>query len=319
MNKKVFKSTNTNYLYMPKIKYERLFASSWKLLLKHKTIFVPNLFMISASILWTLAYLAISGILKLLIKNPTMVYNQIVLQEQFRSFVGNNPIWAPLSLVIYMLLWFLTNVFFATIKYGMIKELILTGKTSLSKGYLFAKRYFATSMLVHMIRWLIIFGPIAALVVIFYIIGTKTNSFILMTPIFIIAIILLLVFAYIAYMMVRLLFIFPIMAFEELGALRSLKKDFHFVASHVGHTIITWILFLVVWAIYAIVRTPLGVIGNKAQNLFIIISTTVLITLLSLIKSVWENMFIFRAYAKGKDAQKRKVFKEDTSWMGLYK
>ncbi len=303
---------------MKKVKYDRLFTSSWKLLVKNLVLFVPHIITLLISFLLFIIYLAVSGILGLLIKNPAMMYDQVILHEQIKFLLGTYPVRSVLCFVIYVIVWILIDLFFVTMKYGMIKEVILKRKTSLYEGYEFAKRYYSTSLLIHVISFLLIYSPLILIATVFYIIASKTGSFILMTPWIIIAIILLLVFIYVAYMLVRMIFIYPVMTFEERGALKTIKKDFHYVKTHVGHTIITWILFAVVWFLFAVLRTPLGNIGNKAQNLFIVISVTILVLFFEGIIAVWEHLFIFRSYIEGKTPEKRKVFKEDTSWKELY-
>ncbi len=319
MIKKVFKSTTTNNHYMKKVKYDRLFGSAWKLMINNLILFVPKLMMMGISIFLFILYLGASGILWLLIKSPAMVYDQMVLHEQIRSLVGNHPLWSIICLVGYLVLVIITDLFFITMKYGMIKDVILRKKPTLKAGFRFAKKYYSTSLVIHITSFLMIYSPLILVGIIFYSIATKTNSFILMTPWIIVAIFLLLVFIYIAYMLMRLIFIYPVMAFEETGAFKSIKKDFHYVKTHVGHTIITWILFVSVWFVFIAIRTPLGNVGNKAQNIFIIIGVTLLVLFLSGVVSVWEHLFIFKSYVEGKTHEKRKVFKEDTSWKDIYK
>jgi len=304
---------------MKKVKYEHLFMGSWKLLIKNMVLFVPNVIMLLSSFLLLIVYLTVSGILSLLIKNPAMIYDQVVLHEQIRFLIGTHPIKSALCLIIYILFVILIDLFFITMKYGMIKDIILKRKTSLYEGYIFAKKYYSTSLSIHVISFFLVYAPLITIAVVFYVIASKTSSFLLMTPWIIVAIFLLLVFIYVAYMLMRLVFIYPVMTFEEEGALKSIKKDFHYVKTHVGHTIITWILFIVVWFIFAVIRTPLGRIGNKAQNLFIVISVTLLVIIFNFVISIWEHLFIFRSYFEGKESEKRKVFKEDESWKEIYR
>jgi len=319
MNKKVFKTVNTNHYYMKKVKYDHLFVSTWKLMIKNMVIFVPKIIMMGISMFLFVLYLGGSGILWLLIKNPAMIYDQVVLHEQIRSFVGSHIIWSIASLAGYLVLVMLTDLFFITMKYGMIKDVILRKKPSLKEGFRFAKKYYSTSLFIHIASFLLVYSPLIIIGIIFYKIATKTNSFALMTPWVIVAIFLLLVFIYVAYMLVRMIFVYPVMAFEETGALKSIKKDFHYVKTHVGHTIITWMLFLVVWFVFMVLKTPLGNVGNKANNLLLIIGATLLVMLLSGVVSVWEHLFIFKSYFEGKVPEKRKLFKEDNSWKEMYK
>lgn len=301
-----------------RIKYNKLVTTSWNLMVNNKILFVPKIFMFLFAFILFIGYLAASGIMNLLIKNPAMVYDQLVLHEQIRSYISRNPIWALVSLIIYILVVILSDLFFITMKYGMITDVIKKKKTSLHSGYLFAKKYYGTSLVIHLISYVLVLGPLALVGVVFYNIATKTNSFILMTPWIIVAIFLLLVFLYIAYMLMRLVFIYPVMAFEEEGAFSTVKKDFHYVKKHIGHTLITWMLFVVIWFGFTIAKTPLGSIENKAENLFIIISLAIVILILESLVSVWEHLFIFKAYVEGKDVKKEKVFKEDDSWKQIY-
>lgn len=304
---------------MKKSKYPHLFRDSWNLLVKNLILFVPNIIMLLISFLLFIGFLGISGLLDLLIKNPAMIYNHVVLNEQIKYLIGTYTARSISCLIVYVLSVVLIDLFFITMKYGMIKDIILKGKTSLYSGYKFAKKYYSTSLLIHVLSFFLIYSPLVIIAIIAYNVASKTDSFILMTPPIIVAIFFLLVFIYVAYMLIRLLFIYPVMAFEEAGALKTIKKDFHYVKTHVGHTIITWLLFVVVWFVFVVVRTPLGDIGNKAQNLFIIISVTILVIFFEGIVSVWEHLFIFKSYVHGKSPEKRKVFKEDESWKRIYR
>lgn len=301
------------------VKYDKLFAESWRMLIKHKILFVPNVFLFLFSFLLFIIYLIVSGILSLLIKNPAMIYDQRILHEQIRFLAGTYPVKEVICLLGYFVVVILTDLFFVTMKYGMIKDIITKRKTSLHEGYIFARHYYMRSAYVHIMSFLMIYTPLIITGVVFYILAQKTNSFPLMTPWIIIAIILLLVFVYIIYMLIRLFYIYPIMTFEEAGALKTIEKDFHYVKTHVGHTMMTWILFAVVWFLYVVLRTPLGRLASTAQNIFIVAAVSVLVLFFNFIISIWEHIFIFKSYFEGSKTQKRKVFKEDDSWKSLYK
>ena len=75
---------------------------------------------------------------------------------------------------------------------------------------------------------------------------------------------------------------------------------------------------LVMWFIFILAKTPLGKLENRAENIIMVVSLTILLLVLEAGVSVWEHVFIFKSYLEGKDSKKEKVFKEDDSWKELY-
>ncbi|MBT3298537.1 hypothetical protein HN385_06430 [archaeon] len=250
---------------------------SFELVKKHKIIFIPNLLiMISNSILVLLLYLILylSGIN---IYNETQEISIILI----------------LSLFTILILMALIDNFFTCSKYGMIKDIVKKNKTSLISGFKFGKKFYFTSLKIHLIVYTLLLLPLFIIALLI----TELSYGWLLKIIF-----LTLLTFYLIYVSLRLLFIFPIMAFEEKGAYYSFREGFHYIKLHLQHNIMTWIFAIGIALSFSLVKQMIKEELLSFAGIYIVLSLLGL-TILALIEigvSLWEHMFIFQAYLTGK-------------------
>ena len=128
------------------------------------------------------------------------------------------------------------------------------------------------------------------------------------SPIIAITIFIPLLIAYLIYITIRLLFVYPVMTFEKKGAYNSLVEDFHFVKSHFSHTFLTWLIVLLVSIFSSIVKENVGALSNLLREQLFLMSAlaVILIVFIELFVSVWEQVFIFKSYLSAKKRRRKR-------------
>ncbi|MFP4400406.1 MAG: hypothetical protein ACLFPQ_00865, partial [Candidatus Woesearchaeota archaeon] len=140
------------------IKYSKIMESSLETLKKNKIIFLPNILMvlISVFLLWILYN--VSGLQELLTLKPFILDDKIVFGEELaRLFM--TPRFAT-STIIWFIAEILLGAYFVVMKYGMIKDVILHGRTSFKSGMEFADKNYLRYWGVHIMSYLLIYGPL---------------------------------------------------------------------------------------------------------------------------------------------------------------
>ena len=275
-------------------KKKTLFQDSWETLKENKILFIPNVLILVANIILVLVLFLISGLGTTLLNN-----SYPSLDESFFSF----------TFLFYFLLYFaifiLVDNYFITMKYGLIKDILLKKKTSLKSGFSFANQHYLTTLGIHALSYLIIFVPLFLLATVFFLLLPISSlvSITLFVPIGLV---------YLIYIGIRLLYVFPVMTFEKKGAYNSLKKDFHFVKAHAQNTIITWMIVVGVTIFISILRE--NVIKTSEflfQQLYVLgILVLVFIFTLEFLVLVWEHVFIFKSYLAAKKGKTKKKAKK---------
>ena len=180
-------------------------------------------------------------------------------------------------------------------KYGLIQNVLLKGKVDLTKGIKFANKYYLTTIGIHILSALIIFIPLILLAALLFLL-LPFGNLVAMTLFLPIAII------YFFYISIRLIFIYPIMTFERKGAYASLKEDFHFVKSHLHHTILTWLIVMGIAIFASIIKENLINATEMIYSQIVLIGFLVVgaILIIEISVSVWEHIFIFKSYLVAK-------------------
>ncbi|MFH1682214.1 MAG: hypothetical protein ABIA37_00305 [Candidatus Woesearchaeota archaeon] len=260
------------------------FQKSWNILMNNKILFAPNLLILAVNFLLFGLLLYLTGTAQALIEN-----NSPLLIASFFSFHF------LIYFLVYLLLISWIDNFFLAAKYGMIKEVLLKGKTNLHSGFSFGIRYYFQVLHINIITYAIIFVPLLlAFYLLFYLLPLSSlAAFSLFLPVLII---------YLAYITLRLLFIYPVMAFHHQGAYHSLKEDFHYVKTHLHHSFLTWLVVVLILAITAVLKQNLLLMSNLLyQQIFYLgLLGTLLIFLIEILVSVWEHIYLFRAYLSKK-------------------
>lgn len=267
-----------------------LFELSWSIVKNNKILFYPNLAALATNIILFLTFIFISGLGKTFLSNDFKLISNVLLSWK-----------TSLYFLVYLLVTILIDNFFLTMKYGLIKDILLKGKTSLKQSYKFAKKYYFTNLGIHILSYLIVLVPIVLLAVLLL---TLLPNSILMT----ITIFVPLALAYFVYIGIRLLFVYPVMTFEKKGAYNSLKEDFHFVKTHLHHTFITWLIVIGFTILIAIVKANIEYINEILYGQLFLIGLigSIIILGTEIAVSVWEHVFIFKSYLEGKKIKKKK-------------
>ena len=270
-------------------KKEDLFKASWAIVKKNKILFAPNLIILSINVLLVIALFFLTGLFRLLIENDPNNIKAIFLSGEFIFF-----------LFLYLVLSTLIDNFFLTMKYGLIKNVLLKKKTNFSNGIKFAKEHYWTTLGIHILSFLIIYVPLILLGIVLF--TVLPASGLIAAAIFI-----PLMIVYLIFIAIRLLFVYPTMTFEKKGAYNSLKEDFHFVKTHLHHTMVTWLVILLIGIVTAMIKRgiePLqGILFQ--QVVFLGFLLAIAIIALEMTVSVWEHVYIFKSYLVGKKRKRK--------------
>ena len=271
-------------------KKEDLFKDSWEIVKKNKILFFPNIIILSINVLLVLILFFITGLFKILIENDPSNIAKVFLSGEFIFFV-----------FLYLIISTLMDNFFLTMKYGLIKDVLLKKKTNFSNGVKFAKEHYWTTLGIHILSFLIIYVPLILL-------GIVLFTFLPQNGLIAAAIFIPLMIVYLIFIAIRLLFVYPTMTFEKKGAYNSLKDDFHFVKTHLHHTMVTWLVILLIGIVTAMIKRgiePLqGILFQQVVFLGLLLGIAIIA--LEMAVSVWEHVYIFKSYLVGKKIKKRK-------------
>jgi len=267
-----------------------IFIESLEVVKEHKILFVPNMLIFLTNLISLTLFLYVSKIGTALLNNQHIILKDSLVSSKF-----------ILLFIIYMVVNALIDNFFFTAKYGMIKEVLLKKKTNLNDGWSFAKKHYWTTLWIHMLSIMIIVIPMIILVVL--LLSLFPVSVLASVTIFI-----PLLVSYMIYITMRLLFVYPVMTFEEKGAYKSLENNFHFVKNHFSHTFATWLVVLVVSILTSIFRANASSLSSllSGQLFFMGLLAVILIVVVELVVSVWEQVYIFDSYLSAKKRKRRK-------------
>lgn len=263
-----------------------IFTDSWRLLRHNLVLFVPNILMFVFSFGVLGLFLHLLGLLELFVTIDAPETGSLMLAQ----FWLEKRLTIIAYAILYGLMVFLVDNFFATMKFGMIRDVVVEGRTSLGSGIKFGCHRFFTVLVIRFLSFLMIFGPIVLFGYLAVILIPKVPALMYLVLLFVIAAI-----AYVAMIGIRLLFVYPTMAFEDDDSLTSIAHDFHYVKTHMSHTIIVWLIILSVMIGGYAIRSSLltfriGMVG--------IIGISAILIMIELTISVWEHVFLFDNYYK---------------------
>lgn len=285
---------------MKEVEYENLVKDSWVSLRKNPVLLVPGIIMFFLSMLFVLFYISVSGIMDMIVNNPGILFNKSMFESSLSILLLDNPLRTFISSIIYALLVVLSDAFFITIKYGMIKEVIKGKKPSLKEGMLFGIKNYISLLGASVVSMVILLVPLLLAALLVYKMIISTGFYMSLTGFLIIIFITIIGLVYAVYIVFRLLYLFPVMFIEEKGPFESVKKDFHYVKANITHTLMSWLIVLGVLVAYSIIRNPMKIIGSSTANIFILAAIYFLVFFIENIISIWNHLFIFKSYIKGK-------------------
>ena len=270
-----------------------LFQLSWFVLKKNPVLFLPNMLMLMINLILFICLIKITGISSAILNN-----NYSVLKESLISG------WSVLAIIGYFVLTLLIDNYFITAKYGLIKQVLLKGRAKISDGLDFAKKYYLTTLGIHIMSSLILFIPLLSLAALLFIIFPFSK-------IVAISVFIPLAIAYFFYIGIRLIFVYPVMTFEKKGAYNSLREDFHFVKTHLHHSILTWLIVMGVSIFISIFRENLIEVQSMLHQQLALIGFLLIaiVLFIEIAVSIWEHIFIFKSYL----AAKKPIRKSSTS------
>jgi len=276
--------------------YANLIQSSFRKFEENPILLVPNALALLSSLALAVLLLSMTGILGVIMAVPAALTKGVYLVTAVYALMTADParFWGVVTL--YLVAEFFVSLFFITTKYGMIKDVILVGRTSLKSGFAFGKKHLLDVTGIYILSLLMILAPMLLIVLAGVILMPRT----LLGGIVVMGLFALLAILYAGFVIYRLIFVYPIMAFEQEGPMRSIRDDFHYVKTHIGHTFITWIVLLCMGAVYVIIKSPIETLKGIATDGYLIILLTGIIAILEVLVSTWEHIFIFKAYLAGK-------------------
>lgn len=281
---------------MAPVAYGNLVKASFRKFEENPVLLVPNAFALLVSLLLAFGLVYMLGIVRIVIAVPVTLTNGIYLSSAIYSLMAANPLRFWGLIVLYLVAEFFISLFFVTTKYGMIKSVILEGKASLRQGFAFGKKHLLDVVGIYFGSLLMVGGPIIVLLAI----GLAILPYSIMAGMIVLGLFVLLGILYACFVIYRLVFVYPIMAFEREGPMKSIKDDFHYVKTHIGHTFITWLVLLCAGVVYVILKSPLDVLRGFATSGYVVIALTGVILILEVLVSTWEHIFVFTAYMTGK-------------------
>lgn len=281
---------------LPSATYVNLIKASFRKFEENPVLLVPNALALLASLLLAFSLVYTLGIVRIIVAVPITLTNGVYLTSAIYALMAADPIRFWGLIVLYLAAEFFMSLFFVTAKYGMIKAVILEQKTSLQQGFAFGKKHLLDVIGIYFGSLLMITVPILVLLAI----GLAVLPYSIMAGMIVLGLFILLGILYACFVVYRLIFVYPVMAFEREGPMKSIKDDFHYVKTHMGHTFITWLVLLCAGVVYVILKSPLDVLRGFATSGYVVIALTGIILILEVLVSTWEHIFVFKAYVSGK-------------------
>jgi hypothetical protein len=280
-----------------RLDYGQVLESSLNLLKKNIILFLPNLIMLFISFLLIMTFFFGSGLSETLLTKPYLLEDKAAMMAEFNQLSVRGPF--IITLVLWLAGELLLGAFFAVMKFGMIRDVIKTGKTSLRSGAAFAEKNYLNYWFVHLFSMFIIFGPLLILLFIYFLF-IKNATTVFSAGSFIMGLFAIVWLIYAALMAVRLFFVFPVMTFEREKYFKSVKHEFHYVKTHLGHTFVSFLIALGFIIGYNVVEETVNFFGRTMHGKTVLLIIAVIMFLFEIFVSTWEHIFIFKSYLAGK-------------------
>ena len=204
---------------------------------------------------------------------------QIVL-----DFMGNttNLIKIIVSFVVFGMVTFFVGASLKAMDIYMYKDIINTGKASLKKAYKNKSKYFWKIVGVRASIFLIIFIFLLLVSFISSIIPFDTNR---------LAAVLFLVGG--IYIFLSFFFVYPIIALQNKGILKTIKFSHKYFRMNIKHTLFVFLTILILFFSLELISFLISLTLNLITATYLTVYT---ISLIRLILSLWSNLIIFFCY-----------------------
>ncbi len=278
------------------IDYGDIMGDSISMMKKHVIIFLPNVMLVLLSLLLFTIFFHLSGLAEAFIRRPYIIDDPSALRAVFSS-LSTTPRFI-LSLVGLIALELLLGAYFTVMKFGMIRDVLKNDKTSLKSASTFAEKNYLNFITVYLAVKAIIFLPLFALLFIFLMAVRATGG----VPFvhFLMGLFGVVWFFYAIVMTVRLFFVYPVMTFERERFFNVIGHEFHYVKTHITHTLLSFLIVIVVLFAYAFIRESVNILGLQIQAYAVVIFLVIMLLALEVFVTTWEHVFIFKSYADGK-------------------
>lgn len=277
---------------MFKTEYKEIFEESWRILKNNVVIFMPNAFMLLISLILGILYIWFSGFYTFF--SETITLTDKLASERLILFVTHEWVWLLVFFLIYVFILFCSDVFFSLTKYGMIQDVIASRKSLLKDGFSFGKTHFFHSLVIHLFSIILILLPL-------FIIGFILSKFFTSLTLLACFSIFALLYKFLA--IFRIILPYPIMAFEKKGAYKSIKTDFHYVKTQMGHLFISWLIVAGVSFIWIVVSAPDDVIAAHRRDIYLVAAIMIAFLIFELVLSTWEHLYVIEAHLSKKIAK----------------
>jgi hypothetical protein len=283
------------------LEYSSILRNSLQLIKKNPLLFAPNILMILSSLLLILLFFHGSGLFDLLTTKTYVLADKTALFEELTALSGkarftfSGLAWIIGELVI--------GAFFLVAKFGMIRSVVKREKITIKKTLAFVETHYFNYWFIHFISTAIIFGPLFIIFFIYFLFIANNLAFIEIAP-FIMGAFAIIWAVYAFWMWMRLLFVYPVMSFEKDEFFKSIKDEFHYVKTHVLHSLMSYLIFLSFGVGIWLVDKSINVIGVYISGQAVIITITLLMIFFEIFLTTWEHVFIFKSYEAGKHINK---------------
>ena len=265
------------------VNFRETLVKSWKETKANPILFVPKI--ISLIVSATILFLFLTR-LNVLSDFISTGFTYGGLSRLLMGLLKNYIFW------IYLVIEFSSVVFFSGMSYGMYKDITLNEKISLRKGFGYGTKYFFEILGISSLYYLIIGIPLCGLI---YSIVTPIfeNFFTQFTFIIFYAIF---IFYWVFLVVLRLFFVFAVMVFKNEKMVRTIQVGAAFGKVHFKHTLITWLIVVGITLLFELIKNPSFYKIESTGTIYTIILALVVFTILDVIISVWEHIFIFNIY-----------------------
>jgi len=185
----------------------------------------------------------------------------------------------------------LIDNYFLTAKYGMIREVLKKGKTSIKGGIEFANEHYFVTLRTHILSTLIVIVPLLLLAIVLFLLLPLNNMIA-------VSLFVPLAIVYLLYVTIRIIFVYPVLTFEGESAYSSVKDGFHFVKAHLHHSFVTWLIVIIFVVVLGIIKNNLIDISNFLFSQLIILGIifALIIVVIEVTVFTWEHVYIFKSY-----------------------
>lgn len=285
-----------------KVSYTNMMEYGVESIRKNLILFLPNIMMLVVSICLLLILYNVGGVHDLLATKPFILNDKAVFSEELGRLISTPRF--TLSAVVWILGEILIGAYFVVVKYGMIRDVVLTGKTTMKSGLEFGEKNYLKYWGLHIVSYLLVVGPFFILLAI-YSLFIKSNMPSINFSHLVLGLFVLGWLVYAFLMVIRLFFLYPVMAFEKKDVFQTFDEDFHYVKTHMGHTFLSYLIVLAFAVGLRFVTERVEVFSMSLSSQTILIVIALLMLIFEIFITTWEHIFIFKSYEEGKRLKKQ--------------